>query len=322
MKKKLLLILGAMLFAVPLSGCFESSDPGTSETGTTGGSTKPSNPGTTGGGTKPTTKTTFGFNEKFVFDNLELTFKSDYLSTSIESMFSEKDGMKVVGVPVLMTNKKNEPHSLNLFYVSYYGPQGTELSNESAYFDEETSVDWGGNILPNATVTRYVYFDYAGDGEYKVVLDDFLSKKTVKFNITYVEQPKEPDPELGKAFVFDDLELTFSSEYTVATYDQPYSSINGTEYVRLPVFIKNVGDEANSLDFLSFKIYGSKGVEVDSLGAYFYDSDAADFGDSILPGVTVEQALYFEYDGDGEYRIDFGLFKVEKTLKFDIIKQK
>ena len=302
-KLKTLILLLASTFA--LCGCF---DGGSSQGG-----------GSEGGGGNVPTKTSFTLGETFRFDDLDLTFTSDFLYTKVDNQFSEHYNKKVLGIPVKMTNKKSSAHSLNIFYYECYGPKGTKLNNPSAYFDEATSVDWGGDLLSGATATRYMYCLYDGDGSYNVLFNNFKTKITVSFNVTYVEPTPEPEPELDKAFVYDGLEMTFSSSYEIVIY-QPSQYSNKREVVKMPVTVKNVGTKANSLGNLDVNIFDPSGVETSDMCPYYMDVDAVEFAGSLQPGSSYTKSMYFEYQGDGEYRIEFGLLEAEKVLKFNIQK--
>ena len=131
------------------------------------------------------TKSTYGLDETFKFDDLDLTFKSDFVYGTIDNEFSEHDGERTFGIPVLMKNYKDEPHSLNMFFYDCYGPNGSKVSNVSAFFPQGTSMDWGGNILSGATAIRYLYFRYTSEGEYCVILDNYSKTINVKFQVSY-----------------------------------------------------------------------------------------------------------------------------------------
>ena len=303
-KVKTLLLLVASAFA--LTGCFGGGD-------SSGGGSQ------SGGGSTPT-KTTFGLGEKFTFDKLDLTFKSDIVYSVVDSMFSDNDGKTAFGIPVTMTNHKDEPHSLNMFYYDCYSPKGSKIDNASAYFDN--SMDWGGNILPGATATRYLYFYYDGAGEYTVALDNFSQKIYVKFNLNYIVPDPiiEEDPELDKVFVFENMELTFSSDYSIIICENSFMTPPSKEVVKMPVTVKNIGKSSTSLSFLDVNVFGPSGTQISDMCSYYYDTDSVESGGSLQPGASYTKSFYFDYVGDGEYKIEFGAIKVEKILKFTIQK--
>lgn len=302
-KFKTFILLLTSTFA--LSGCF---DGGSSH----GGSGE-------GGGNAPS-KTTFTLGETFRFDNLDLTFSSDIVYTRLSNYGSEYHKEKMFIMPVNITNRKNEPYTLNMFSYEGYGPSGTSLKNLSAYYyNDPTSADWGGNILPNTTATRNLYFLYAGDGAYKICFDNYSTKLYLNFNIKYVEPAPEPDAELDKAFTYEDMELTFSSSYSIVIY-QPSQYSTPRDVVKMPVTVKNNGTKANHLDYLDMRTYGPSGVQITDMNSYYYDQDAVEFAGDLQPGASYTKSMYFEYIGDGQYQIDFGTFETEKSLKFNIQK--
>lgn len=126
-------------------------------------------------------KNTYGFNETFEFDNLEITIGSDYTTTTVSNQFSEHNGSTVVKVPITVKNLSSETHSLNMFYYSIFGSKGTELDSVSSYFDD--SVDFAGELRNGASYTKYLYFLYDGNGTYAIEFDNFSTKVIVEFNI-------------------------------------------------------------------------------------------------------------------------------------------
>lgn len=125
-------------------------------------------------------KDTISLNELFTFDDLELTL-GNVSFTSIKNSFSEDNGKTVVKVPITVKNVSSETHSLNMFYYHAFGSQGTQLDNESAYFDD--SVDFAGDLRSGASYTKYLYFLYDGDGDYSIEFDDFETEVTVEFKV-------------------------------------------------------------------------------------------------------------------------------------------
>ena len=66
--------------------------------------------------------------EKFNFDDLDITLSSNYTAFIFQDTYSDQNGSAVIKMPVSVRNNKNEPHSLNLFYYSAYGSKNIELS--------------------------------------------------------------------------------------------------------------------------------------------------------------------------------------------------
>ena len=301
--KTLKTIILALTSAFILSGCFD----GGSSHGGSG----------TGGGSTPS-KTTFTLGETFRFDDLDLTFSPDIVYTRLQNTVTDIANHKMMILPFTITNKKSEPHDLNMFYYECYGPSGVEVKNLSAYYyDDPSSSDFGGKIVSGLTATRNLYFLYDGDGSYSIRFDDYSTRITLKFNVIYVDS--EQTPELDKPFSYNNLELTFSSDYSIVVYQASEYSIK-RNVVKMPVTVKNIGYKANSLGMFDMQIYGPSGSSVIDMNTYYSDVDAVEYAEDLQPGSSYTKSMYFEYGGDGQYKIDFGTFSVLKSLKFNIQK--
>lgn len=293
-----LLFLFVSVFA--LTGCFDFNGAG----------------GGTGGGYTPS-KTNFALGETFTFNEMELTIMSDFMYTVVDNPYSDDYNKKTLGIPVKLKNLKREAGHLNRFFYECYGPTGSELDNVSVYFDDAITVDWGGDILSGVTVTRYFFFLYDGDGSYHLLFDDFNHQIKVNFNIKYVEPTPEPDPELDKPFIYNNLEITFSSQYEVLVYNDGYLVKN---YVKMPITLTNKGTSEKHFNFLDYKIYNQSGTEASSMCYYFDEDQSIDRSGPFQPGCSYSNYIYFEYLGNGPYRMDIGLLVVEKTMNFEIQK--
>lgn len=125
---------------------------------------------------------TIGLSEMFTFDDLEITLGNDISFTKINNRFSDYNGQDVVKIPITVKNISDETHSLNMFYFSIYGANGTQLSTVASYFDD--SIDFAGDLRSSAAYTKYLYFLYDGDGTYSVEFDKVWGPKTtVEFTV-------------------------------------------------------------------------------------------------------------------------------------------
>mgnify|MGYP002623051971 CR=1 FL=1 len=124
---------------------------------------------------------------------------------------------------------------------------------------------------------------------------------------------------LGDTFKFDDLEITLGTTVTYKTLENEFSDHNGDTIIEIPITVKNIKEETHNLNMYSYKVFGSKGTEVDTASAYFMEN-SIDFGGELRTGATITKNLYFYYDGDGEYVIEFGYVSTEKIVKFEIKK--
>ena len=171
MKKKILALFISLFVVALITGCE--------------GITTDTTPSSSGSGTsnKVINKNkSYGFDEKFEFDNLEITIGSNYSFVTIDNMFSDDNGATVIKLPVTVKNLSEETHGLNMFYYDVYGSKGTRLDSEAAYFDEE--LDYAGDLRSGASYTKYMYFLYDGNGGYAIEFNNWTSKVTVEFNIT------------------------------------------------------------------------------------------------------------------------------------------
>lgn len=128
-------------------------------------------------------KDSYETNKPFEFDNLEITISNEISFTTLNNQFSEDNGRDVVKVPITVKNIKDETHNLNMFYLKVFGTNGSELKNVSSYFMQEESVEFAGELMPNASYTKYIYFLYDGDGTYTIKLDNYSKKIELKLDI-------------------------------------------------------------------------------------------------------------------------------------------
>ena len=127
------------------------------------------------------------FDEKFVFDNLEIVIGSGYSFTYSQSKYSDAYGKNVIKLPISVKNIKTETHSLNQFDYTLFGSNGTEIENYNSDFyiwdDKKDTIDDAGDLRPGAEYTKYIYFEYDGDGIYTIEFDNWSTTKTVEFEI-------------------------------------------------------------------------------------------------------------------------------------------
>lgn len=121
------------------------------------------------------------FGSSFEFDNLTITIGDSISTTTLDNEFSELDGEMVVALPISVTNNADETHGLNMFYLTFYGSQGLQLDDVSAYFDDD--IRWMGDMRSGATMAGMLYFLYDGNGDYFMVLDDWSDTFEVKIPI-------------------------------------------------------------------------------------------------------------------------------------------
>lgn len=120
------------------------------------------------------------------FDDLEIVLGDSFELVTLENEFSDKNGTEVIKVPITVTNKKDDTHGLNMFYVSAYGSQGTKLDDISTYYMEE-DVTWtagSSSLRSGASIETYIHFIYDGDGDYYLTFEDFSDKVEYKIPVS------------------------------------------------------------------------------------------------------------------------------------------
>lgn len=122
----------------------------------------------------------------------------------------------------------------------------------------------------------------------------------------------------NETFEFDGLEITIGSEYEFTTVNNRYSEYNNQVTIKLPITVKNISQETTGLNMFYYDIYGSQGIEVKSLNSYF-DENIDDAGD-LRSGASYTKYIYFLYDGNGKYDIEFDNWSEHKVVEFNITK--
>jgi len=118
--------------------------------------------------------------------------------------------------------------------------------------------------------------------------------------------PTSQNATFDMPFIFDDLEITLSSNYSWVVIDESTSVNDGEDVIRVPITITNVGDYPNWLSFFSLMLLGPNNYFIDDATYYFGTDDITYFGrPDILPGETQTGYLHILYVGDGDYLIEF-----------------
>lgn len=132
------------------------------------------------------------------------------------------------------------------------------------------------------------------------------------------EVPTDEAPTFGSTITFDNLEITFGTDVTWTTVENEFSDNAGADVLAVPVTIKNVKDETNSLNMFYYKFFGSKGTELDSV-AFYFDDDVYSSGE-MRSGASIDTLFHILYDGDGDYYIEFSNFTDKIEVKLPIAK--
>lgn len=108
----------------------------------------------------------------------------------------------------------------------------------------------------------------------------------------------------GDTVVFDDLEITLGSNISWTKLDNQFSDLDGADVIKIPVTIKNVGDETNSLNMFYCNFYGPDGNALDTMYLYFNDDNDVLTAGDMRPGATQQKYFHVLYNGDGNYYLE------------------
>lgn len=126
--------------------------------------------------------TDYTLGDTIEFDGLEITLDKEYSFVTIDNRYSEYNNSDVIKIGANIKNVSSDKKKLNMFNYSFFGSKGTQLSRVSSYFDE--SVDYAGDLKPDASYYKYFYLLYDGDGEYSIDFDNYSEEIEVEFDVT------------------------------------------------------------------------------------------------------------------------------------------
>lgn len=173
MKKRILSVLLILFVVIGITGCVEESSSTGNDTG---------NNSTSGDSSTTETKIdNYGLGDTITFDGLELTFDTTYSFVTIDNRFSDKNGNDVIKLGVNVKNVSSDTNSLNMFFYTLFGSQGTELTGVASYFDD--AIDFAGSLKPDASYKTYFYILYDGDGKYSIDFDNYSEQLSVEFDV-------------------------------------------------------------------------------------------------------------------------------------------
>ncbi|MDR0325221.1 MAG: hypothetical protein LBI19_03890 [Oscillospiraceae bacterium] len=117
-------------------------------------------------------------------------------------------------------------------------------------------------------------------------------------------QTTNDDLTYGDTFIFDDLEITFSADYSWAVLKNQFSEYDGRDVIKIPITVKNLKDETHGLNMFYFDIFNPAGTKSDSISSYFMDDDIKWSGD-MRKGATLNSFMHILYENDGDYYVEF-----------------
>ena len=111
----------------------------------------------------------------------------------------------------------------------------------------------------------------------------------------------------GSTFQFDGssglIEIGFGTDVFWGEVENSFSPHYGSSVFGIPVTVRNLSSRTGGLNAFDFSLFGSSGLSLDSIGTFF-DHDIA-WESNMRAGASQTGLLYFLYDGDGEYVIEF-----------------
>jgi len=172
---------------------------------------------------------------------------------------------------------------------------------------------------PRILVNDYVTFwgEYEGVTEVTRALTktkDYIPK----IKVSYYEIAEKKDISFNDSFIYDDLEIVFSSEIEWDKVQNRYSEHSGADVIKIPIKIINIGEETNGLSSFSYNVFDPDGLKTESV-SYYFDDDIGSLGD-MRPGAEQNAFFHILYKGDGDYFIEFGLLSKEIEVKLNIKK--
>ena len=134
------------------------------------------------------------------------------------------------------------------------------------------------------------------------------------------EKRKEPTYKVNEPFSFDDLEITIGNEVSYTTIKNEFSEHNKKTVVKVPITVKNNKDESHRLNMFNIKYFGPQGVELDGISTYFDEDNCIEFAGELMPGASYKKYMFFLYDGNGTYTIQFDNYAQKINFKLNIKK--
>lgn len=146
-----------------------------------------SNTSTNSNNTKTTTPTVqknkkYTLGDTIEFDGYVITFDKEYSFDTLSNQFSEYNGQSAVKIGVTVKNVSGKTGHINRYDITRFGSKGTESDNIDYYFDE--SLTDAGDIRDGASYYKYIYILYDGNGTYGLDFDNYITTKTVEFEIS------------------------------------------------------------------------------------------------------------------------------------------
>lgn len=119
-------------------------------------------------------------------------------------------------------------------------------------------------------------------------------------------------------FVFDELEITIGNKITYEILDKDFDKDKGKDVVKVPINVKNLKEAKHHLSMFYYSVKSPKNNKLSSKAESFNDS--IDFADDLSYNESYTKYIYFLYDGNGMYTIQFNNGSEKKDVFIDISK--
>ena len=123
----------------------------------------------------------YGLGDTFNFDDLQITIGNNYTFDVVKNQFSDYNNENAIKLPITVKNISNETKRLNIFYLNYFKPDGTETKSVGAYFDD--SLEKAGELRKDASYNTYLYLLYDTDGKYVIEFKNIIDNKEIEFDV-------------------------------------------------------------------------------------------------------------------------------------------
>lgn len=114
------------------------------------------------------------FNDTFMFNDLEITFKPDIVFFTIRQITSTLDGATIIIVPITVKNTRAEGYMLSSTFYTIYNPNKKVSPHQGVistfFYDDNIGYKW---IAPGETTNSFMHILYEGDGDYCIEFDLF-----------------------------------------------------------------------------------------------------------------------------------------------------
>jgi hypothetical protein len=133
-----------------------------------------------------------------------------------------------------------------------------------------------------------------------------------------ISQGDETAATFDSPFIFDDFEITLSSDVASWLLRTPYVDFDGTYAFSIPISVTNIGESEIGLNFSHVFAFSPDGWNTAIVPENVNEETNIFTESSILPNSTIGGYIYIVYSEDGEYIVEF-TDRIEESieLRFD-----